>query len=86
MMKKNITLLTIAIATIGIVAMAPVILDSILSQKVYAPAGSRGLFQADMSPMGSGAYLYASDYMIVPCDDVKVLNAAYEKYMNSVFA
>lgn len=75
-----------AIVGVGVMVVTAVLPSLFPAQEVYAPAGSRGLFQADMSPMGSGAYQYASAYMIVPCDDMEVLNATYEKYIEQFSA
>ena len=83
-MKQKI-LTVAAIAGVGVMVVAAVLPALFPAQEVYAPSARRGLFCGDMSPMGSGAYPTLSTASVCPCDDMDVLNAAYEKYMAGVY-
>lgn len=88
MQRTNLIMgmLGMALASVTLAALSGVLNIITGEQEVYAPTGRRGLLCGDMSPMGSNAYPTLSQASICPCDDVDVLNAAYDKYMAGVYA
>ena len=83
-MKQKILTISATVG-VGVMVVAAVLPALFPAQEVYAPSSRRGLLCGDMSPMGSLAYPMLSPASICPCDDMDVLNAAYEKYMAGVY-